>query len=105
MANRTGRAAVCVGGAVLALALGIGGVGLPRTNAAPAPIQVVPALIAAPAPIAAPTPASPDGVCCNDAVQAQASGSDCIIGLNCGQIRPRPRRTAPAPLPPPPPQQ
>lgn len=93
MANRTGRAAACVGAAVLALALGgVGGAGMPRTNAAPAPI-------------AAPTPTSPDGVCCADAAQPQASGSDCIIGLNCGQIRPRPRRTVPAPLPPPPPPQ
>lgn len=93
MANRLGRTIVagCGGAAVLALALsGEGGAGMPRTNADPSPIV-------------APMPAAPNDVCCADAAQPQASNWDCIIGLNCGQIRPR--RSTPAPLPPPPPQQ
>jgi hypothetical protein len=93
MANRTGKtiAAACGGAAVLALALGgVGGAGVPYTNADPSSTEVVP------------TPSSPDDVCCDDAVQPQARGWDCIIGLNCGQKTPRPR---PVPPPPSPPQQ
>ena len=57
MANRTGRtiAAACGGAAVLALALGgVGGAGVPYTNADPSSTEV-------------PTPSSPDEVCCDEA--------------------------------------
>jgi hypothetical protein len=93
MANQTARkiAAACGCAAVFALALtGIDGANVPRTNMTD-PVTTV-----------EPTPTSPDDDYCCDAPQAQASGWDCKIGLNCGPIRPR--RTWPPPPPPPPPQ-
>ena len=91
MANRIARriAATCGGAALFALAFsGVDGAGVQRTGADPSPTV-------------APTPSSPDDVCC-DTAQPQASRWDCIIGLNCGQKRPRPAPPAnrPPDLPP-----
>ncbi|OBF62121.1 hypothetical protein A5756_01160 [Mycobacterium sp. 852002-53434_SCH5985345] len=81
-------AAACGGVATLALTLGgVGGVigaNVPDTH-----------IDADPSPTVDPAPAAPDDQCC-DPVQPQAAGWHCIIGLNCGQIRPRPRSPTPA---------
>jgi hypothetical protein len=82
MGNRKGRiAALCGGAAVLALALGgVGGVGEPQLRATAPSSSVVPA---------PPSPGDTGGG--GGALPVKpAGGGGCILGLNCGPIRPNP---------------
>jgi hypothetical protein len=84
VAKRRGKTVAGLGGATLALAvgLGIGGAGAPPSSAMSPPSSAVPA-----------PPSGNDG----GAIRVRpAGGGACIIGLNCGCI---PHHTCPSPPP------